>query len=80
MFHGIIVELSVGSMDVMLITKFNTMFDADHRNSLFVHQVLAITFSAQGRDYLSSKYIWGEVLCVSSRRGHAVSFVFARCC
>jgi len=25
----------IGSEDVMLITKFSTIFDADHRNSLF---------------------------------------------
>jgi hypothetical protein len=51
MFHEIIVELSVGSMDVMPITKFNTMFDADHINSLFARQVSAITFFAQGSAY-----------------------------
>ena len=33
-------------MDVMPITKFNTMFDADHINSLFARQVSAITFFA----------------------------------
>jgi hypothetical protein len=43
----------VGSLDVMLITKFNTIFDADHRNSLFARQVSAITFFAQGSDYPS---------------------------
>jgi hypothetical protein len=48
MFHEIIVELSVGSLDVMPITKFNTMFDADHINSLFARQVSAITFFAEG--------------------------------
>jgi hypothetical protein len=48
MFHEIIVELFVGSMDVMPITKFNTMFDADHINSVFPRQVSAITFFDQG--------------------------------
>jgi hypothetical protein len=33
--------------------KFITTFDADHRNSLFARQVSAITFFAQGWDYLS---------------------------
>ena len=55
MFHEIIVELSVGSMDVMPITKFNTMFDADHINSVFPRQVSAITFFAQGSAYRLSK-------------------------
>ena len=35
----------------MPITKFNTVFDADHINSLFARQVSAITFFAQGWDY-----------------------------
>jgi hypothetical protein len=76
-FHEIIVELTVGSMDVMPITKFNTVFDADHINSLFARQVSAIIFFAQGWDYVFRECIWGEVLCVPSRRGHAVRFVFA---
>jgi len=41
----------------MPITKFNIILDADHRNSLFALQVSAITFFAQGRDYLLPKYI-----------------------
>jgi hypothetical protein len=80
MLHEIILDLTVGSMDVMPITKLNTIFDTDHRNSLFARQVSAITFFAQGWDYLSRECIWGEVLCVPSRQGHAVRFVFARCC
>ncbi|HEX8765617.1 MAG TPA: hypothetical protein VF740_10670, partial [Candidatus Acidoferrum sp.] len=60
MFHEIILDLTVGSMDVMPITKFNTMFDADHINSLFARQVSAITFFAQGWDYVPFKSIWGE--------------------
>jgi hypothetical protein len=80
MFHKIILDLTVGSMDVMPITKLNTIFDTDHRNSLFARQVSAITFFAQGWDYLCRECIWGEVLCVPSRRGHPVRFVFARCC
>jgi hypothetical protein len=79
-FHELILDLTVGSTDVMPITKFNTVFDADHINSLFARQVSAITFFAQGWDYVFRKCIWGEVLCVPSRRGHAVRFVFARCC
>jgi hypothetical protein len=62
MFHEIIVELSVGSMNVMPITKFNTMFDADHINSLFARQVSAITFFAQDSNYHTQKIFWGEVL------------------
>jgi hypothetical protein len=79
-FHELILDLTVGSTDVMPITNLNTIFDADHRNPLFCTQVSAITFFAQGWDYVPSKCIWGEVLCVPSRRGHAVSFVFARSC
>jgi hypothetical protein len=44
----------------MLITKFNTMFDADHINSLFARQVSAITFFPQGSAYRLRT--WGEVL------------------
>jgi hypothetical protein len=51
MLHEIILNLTVGSMDVMPITKFNTMFDADHINSLFARQVSAITFFPQGSAY-----------------------------
>jgi hypothetical protein len=42
--HEIILDLTVGSADVMPATKFNTTFDADHINSLFARQVSAITF------------------------------------
>jgi hypothetical protein len=42
--HEIILDLTVGSTDVMPVTKFNTTFDADHINSLFARQVSAITF------------------------------------
>jgi len=60
MFHEIIVELTVGSMDVMPITKFNTMFDADHINSVFPRQVSAIIRPRLG--LLSLKRTRGEVL------------------
>jgi hypothetical protein len=63
MFHEIIVELFVGSMDVMPITKFNTMFDADHINSVFPRQVSAVTFFAQGsgsQPYFFESVIGGE--------------------
>jgi hypothetical protein len=46
----------------------------------FARQVLAITFFAQGWDYQLDEPIWGELLCVASRRGHAVCFILARCC
>jgi hypothetical protein len=51
----------------MLITKFNTIFDADHRNSLFARQVSAITFIAQGSAYpfLTNKF-WEK--CYDSDR------------
>jgi hypothetical protein len=51
MLHEIILALTVGSTDVMPVTKFNTTFDADHINSLFARQVSAITFFPQGSAY-----------------------------
>jgi hypothetical protein len=39
-------EIILNPLDVMLITKFNTIFDAGHGNSLFARQVSAITFFA----------------------------------
>jgi hypothetical protein len=38
-------------MDVMPITKSDTIFDPDHGNSLFARSVSAITFFAQGSAY-----------------------------
>jgi hypothetical protein len=35
MLHQIILDQYRRSLDVTLITKFDTIFDADHRNSLF---------------------------------------------
>jgi hypothetical protein len=51
MFHEIILDLTVGSTDVMPVTKFTTMFDAHHINSLFARSVSAITFFPQGSAY-----------------------------
>jgi len=59
MLHEIILDQNRRSLDVTLITKFDTIFDADHRNSLFAPQVLAITFFVQGWDYLAPQiYFW----------------------
>jgi hypothetical protein len=55
MLHEIILDLTVGSTDVMPVTKFNTTFDADHINSLFARQVSAITFFPQGSAYRFSQ-------------------------
>jgi len=46
MLHEMILDQYRRSLDVTLITKLDTIFDADHRNSLFAHQVSAITFFA----------------------------------
>jgi len=62
MFHEIIVELTVGSMDVMPITKCNTMFDADHINSLFAWQSVRHHFLRPRLGLLCLQRTWGEVL------------------
>jgi hypothetical protein len=55
-------------LDVMLITKSDTIFDADHRNSLFARSVSAITFFAQGSAYPSLTNKSWEKCCDSDRK------------
>ena len=43
-----------------IILEFDTIFDANHRNSLFARQVSAITFCAQGWDYFSTQIYFGK--------------------
>jgi hypothetical protein len=67
MLHEIILDRNVGSMDVMLITKFNLNLMLITEIRFFERQVSAITFFAEGWAYLLHQFNWGEVLCVPSR-------------